>query len=281
MEFLTSLDNYNIFYEVAKCKNITKASENLFISQPAVSQTLRKMEENLGVSLFARSRKGMELTPIGKKIFEKVEMSLRNLSSIEQLIDEEKGLLRGQLVVGAGSNVARKVLCKPIAAFVLDYPHVDIKIVESVQTKMIEALKSGEINFVLTQLNENINLPFEPVFETKYCFVQSSNCEADKFVTLTEGSYTHQIFREFIDKNGFESSIMEVAGYKTALELVRLGIGTTLVPRYIVQEEIERGELVEVFGDYELPKVLFGIYYNDALSTPASKIFLEYIKDKY
>lgn len=279
MEFLTSLDNYIIFYEVAKCKNITKSSENLFISQPAVSQTLKKMEENLGVSLFARSRKGMELTPVGKKIFEKVELALRNLSAIEQLIDEEKGLLRGELVIGAGSNVARKVLCKPIAAFVLDYPLVDIRIVEGVQVKMIEALKSGEINFVLTQFNEKINLPFEAVFETQYCFVKSANCEADRFVMLTDGSYTHQLFKEFIEKINLSWQTMEVAGYKTALEIVRLGIGTTLVPRYIVQEELEAGELVEVFGDYDLPKVLFGIYYNDALSTPASKVFLEYLKD--
>ena len=108
MDFLTSLDNYKIFYEVAKCKNITKASKNLFISQPAISQSIKKMEENLSVSLFVRSKRGMELTPIGKKVFDKVEIALHNLSSIEHLIDEEKGMLKGDLFIGAGSNIARK-----------------------------------------------------------------------------------------------------------------------------------------------------------------------------
>jgi len=278
MDFLTSLDNYNIFYEVAKCQNITKASENLFISQPAVSQSIKKLEENLGATLFVRSKKGMELTPIGQKIFEKIELALFNLAAAEQLVDEENGLLRGELVVGSGSNIAREVLCKPIADFAADFPLVNIKIVENVQTKMIEMLKSGKINFVLTQQNDDIDLPFLPVFDTQYCFVKAPKCNIPRFICTSEGSYTHLLLEKFFkDRNMSDVSVMEIAGYKTALELAILGAGTTLVPRYLVQELLNEKKLEEVFSDYPLPTIKFVVYHNPALSTPATKMFANYI----
>lgn len=280
MDFLTSLDNYNIFYEVAKCGNITKASEKLFISQPAVSQTIKKMEENLGVALIIRGKKGIELTPIGKKVFEKAEIALHNLSAIDQLIDEEKGLLRGELIIGAGSNIARKVLCKPISEFALDYPMINIKIVQNVQTIMMDLLRRGELNFVLTQHNEQFKYPFEPLFDAQYCFVKSVDCDVEKFITITEGSYMHMKFNEFIEQNHLQDvPTMQVSGYNTALDLAKLGMGVTLVPRYMVEDELKNNVLVETYTDYQLPKIQFGVYYNPNLIMPAGKIFLEYLKD--
>ncbi len=280
MDFLTSLDNYNIFYEVAKCGNITKASENLFISQPAVSQTIKKMEENLGVTLIIRGKKGIELTPIGKKIFEKVEIALHNLSAIDQLIDEERGLLRGELLIGAGSNIARKVLCKPVAEFTLDYPMINVKIMQNVQTVMIELLRKGELNFVLTQYNEQFEFPFEPLLDTQYCFVKSVNCEVEKFITITEGSYMHMRFNEFIEKRNLKNiPTLQVSGYNTALDLAKLGMGVTLVPKYMVEDDLKNNILVETYTDYDLPTIKFGVYYNPNLIMPAGKVFLEYLKD--
>ena len=279
MEFVTNLDNYNIFYEVAKCKNITKASERLFISQPAVSQAIKKLEENLQVSLFVRSKKGMELTSIGMKIFEMVEIALKKLSEVEHLIDEEKGLLTGELVFGAGSSITREVLCEPIAAFSLDYPLVEIKIIEEVQSKMTQMLANGKLNFMLTQHNENIDFPFVPLFQTDYCFVKSAKCEIDKFILITEGSYANLLFKKFIEEYGVDNAKqMEVAGYKTAIKLSELDAGIALVPRYMVETQLKEGLLIEMFEDYELPKISFGIYYNPQILTPASKVFLEYVK---
>lgn len=281
MEFLTSLDNYNIFYEVAKSKNITRASEKLFISQPAVSQAIKKLEENLGVTLFVRSKKGIELSQVGQKIFDKIELALNSVTLAESLIDEEKGLLKGSIVLGAGSNVARKVLCQPISAFALDYPQIDVKIVEDVQVNMIEGLKNGSIDFVLTQKNVDISFPFQEMFETEYCFVKSSQCLSDRLVMLTEGSFAHATFKKFAKERGLqESPSIQVAGYKTALELVKNGVGITLVPKYIVEKELKEGSLTEVFADNHLPKICFGVYFNPQIMPPAAKVFVEYLKDR-
>lgn len=278
MIFLTALDNYNIFYEVAKCQNITKASEKLFISQPAVSQAIKKMEENLGVTLFVRGKKGIELTSCGKKIFESVENALRNFSTAEQLIDEEKGVARGEITIGAGSNIARKILCKPVARFMKDYPLIKVNFIENVQTKMIDKLRTGDVDFVLTQQNEEFDFNFLPLFEMQYCFVQKADCKSDKLITITEGSFTHRLFDKFIKEKGLKDNlIMSVAGYKTALEFVSLGIGTTLIPKYMVHDRLNVSDLVEVYTDYPLPKTTFGIYYNSRLLMPNGKAFLEYL----
>lgn len=277
MDFLTGLDNYNIFCEVAKCKNITKASEKLYISQPAVSQAIKKLEENLQVTLFVRSKKGMELTVTGQRIFEKVESALKQISLAEQLVEEEKGLLKGELVLGAGSSIAREVLCEPIASFSLDYPLVEIKVVENVQAEMIKMLETGKLNFMLTQQNETIKFPFIPLFSTNYCFIKGKDSLSSKFILLTEGSYANLLFKKFIKEKDFDNGNMEVAGYKTAIKLVELGAGITLVPRYIVEQLLKEGKVVEVFEDYVLPEITFGLYYNPALATSASKMFLKYL----
>ena len=280
MNNLINLDNYKLFYEVAKCGNITKASEKLFISQPAISQTIKKMEDRLGVKLFIRSKKGIELTTIGKKIFQEVEFSLHNISNIEQLINEEKGLLKGEIVIGGGSNITRKILTMPIAQFLLDYPLINFKIIESVQSEMINQLRTGELHFVLTQYNEDIKFPFIPLFKTNYCFIESPNKETEKFLTTHEGSFVHKLMENFLDsKNYKKSDIMQIAGYKTSIELVKHGVGTTLVPYYLAEEDLNNKKLIKVYTDYELPSIQFGIYYNPNLLMPASKIFMEYLND--
>jgi len=276
----TNLNNYKIFYEVAKCKNITKASNNLYISQPAISQVIKKLEEDLDCILFVRSKKGMELTSIGEKIYKQVEISLNGLNTISELISKEKGLLIGELNIGAGSNIARATICKPLSTFTKNHPTVDISIIEMVQSKMIDMLSAGKLQVVITQKNKEINFPFLPLLSTNYLFVKSKDCSQEKFILISEGSFTNSIFRNFIEeKNLHHIPSIEVAGYKTALELAKLGVGTTLIPEYLATEEIKKGNLQQVYTSYKLPSITFGAYYNNALFTPATKEFLKYLNN--
>lgn len=275
-----NLNNYKIFYEVAKCKNITKASNNLFISQPAISQVIKKLEEDLGCVLFVRSKKGMELTDIGQKIYKQVELSLNGLNTISELISKEKGLLIGELNIGAGSNIARTTICKPLSVFTKNHPAVNISIKEMVQSKMIDLLIAGKLQIVITQQNKEINFPFLPLLTTDYMFVKSKDCMLEKFILISEGSYTNSVFKNFIeDKKYSHIPTMEVSGYKTALELAKLGVGTTLVPEYLAIEEIKKGNLQQVYTSYKLPTVTFGAYYNQSLITPATNEFLKYLSE--
>ena len=274
-----NLNNYKIFYEVAKCKNITKASNNLYISQPAISQVIKKLEEELECTLFVRSKKGMELTDIGEKIYKQVESSLNGLSTIDELISKEKGLLIGNLNIGAGSNIARVTVCKPLSTFMKKHPFVKVSIIETVQSKMIDMLASGKLQIVITQKNKEIDFSFIPLLTTNYLFVKNKNCTLEKFILISEGSYTNSMFKNFIEENNFSHiPTIEVAGYKIALELAKLGVGTALVPDYLVSEEIKNGSLQQVFTFYKLPNITFGAYYNQTLLTPATTEFLKYLE---
>lgn len=274
-----NLNNYKIFYEVAKCKNITKASNNLYISQPAISQVIKKLEENLDCVLFVRSKKGMELTSIGEKIYNQVETSLNVLNTIPELISKEKGLLIGDLNIGAGSNIARATICKPLSTFAKTHPSVNISINEMVQSKMIDLLIAGKLQVVITQKNKEIKLPFIPLLNTNFLFVKNKNCLLEKFILITEGSYTNSLFKNFIEENKLNNiPTIEVPGYKTALELAKLGVGTTLIPEYLAIEEIKKGNLQEAYSSHKLPSIVFGAYYNQTLLTPATIEFLKYLK---
>lgn len=275
-----NLNNYKVFYEVAKCKNITKASNNLYISQPAISQVIKKLEEDLDCVLFVRSKKGMELTAIGEKIFKQVETSLNALNIISELISKEKGLLIGELNIASGSNIARKTICNALSIFIKNHPLVNVSVKEMVQSKMIDMLTAGKLQIAITQKNEEINHAFIPLLTTNYIFVKSKNCSDEKFILISEGSFTNIIFKNFIEENNLSHiPTIDVAGYKTALELAKLGVGTILVPEYLASEEIKKGNLKQVYTSYKLPTITFGAYYNQDLLTPATNEFLKYLNN--
>ncbi len=278
MNIKTSLNNYLVFYEVAKAKNITKASEELFISQPAVTQTIKKLEKELGVVLFIRSKKGMKLTKIGEKIYYDVESAIKSFTRITDTINNENDLITGEINIASGSNIARKLLTTPVSEFCLDYPNIDINILEGSQKSMLKDLEDGKIDFVLTQKTSNVSFPFLEMQKTGYCFVKSKNMIQNRFIIIRDGSYTYELFKEFEKANNLSNpKVLHVSSYKIALSLVMKGIGITLVPTHIL-DEVDSQDLEKVYTDYKFPETTFVVYYNPNTLTKAAKIFLEYLE---
>ncbi|MDE5667066.1 MAG: LysR family transcriptional regulator, partial [Clostridia bacterium] len=103
---MVNLELYKVFYTVAKCGSLTKAAQELFISQPAVSQAVKQLEGQLGVSLFNRTHKGMELSAGGGKlIFSKVEEALGLLESAENALTELQETATGTVRIGATASI--------------------------------------------------------------------------------------------------------------------------------------------------------------------------------
>lgn len=277
---MDSLNSYVIFYEVAKAGNITRASEKLFISQPALSQTIKKLEEELGVKLFVRNKKGVELTTLGQEIFMKVEQAMLTLKSVEQMADEENNLIRGSIIVGSGSNVARELLTQPIKNFLQDFPDIQVTQTEGVQSEMFDLLKKGEVDVVISQANTQIeDLPFYPLIEHKYVFIKKNGATPTRFIKISKGSFANQLFEEFERQHDFQNNPdVIVSGYRMAIELVKLGVGMTLVPAFLVQDELANHEVEVVYKDYTLPTITFGYYINPANLTTATKMFVQYLK---
>ena len=108
---MVNLELYRVFYAVARCGSLTKAAEELYISQPAVSQAVKQLENQLGGKLFIRTHRGMELSePGGRQMFEAVEQALRILDGAEARYAELKNTATGVLRICASDTVATHFL---------------------------------------------------------------------------------------------------------------------------------------------------------------------------
>ena len=116
---LTKLENYRVFCKVAQHKSFSGAAQELFLSQPAVSQSVRQLEEQLGMQLFVRSSKKVELTPQGSILYEYASSALGLLESAEQQLSGLQTLGAGQLRLGAGDITARHLLLPALESLLL------------------------------------------------------------------------------------------------------------------------------------------------------------------
>ena len=114
------LELYRVFYTVAKHKHMTKASEELHISQPAISQSIKKLEDQLGGTLFLRSNKGMELTEEGKMFYEYVKGALELINNAENEFTSFKDLSKGEIKIGCSTTLTKLVLMDTLKNFHLE-----------------------------------------------------------------------------------------------------------------------------------------------------------------
>ena len=153
---MVNLELYRVFYTVARCGSLTKAAEELYISQPAVSQAIKQLETQLGTPLFNRLHKGMELSKQGGElIYGDVEKALRLLGGVEDKLSELKQSATGTLRIGASETIFQYILADKIVAYHNLYPQVKIELISDVSPRIIEFLKTDRCDVGF------LNLPIE------------------------------------------------------------------------------------------------------------------------
>ena len=155
---MVNLELYRVFYTVAKCGSLTKAAEELYISQPAVSQAIKQLERSLGGNLFNRTHKGMELSETGgKQIFPLVEQALKLLDNAESKYAELKDTATGVVRICASDTVATHFLLPYIKKYHEKYPDVNLILQNGTSSETIELLKNkkGDIGFVNLPIDDS------------------------------------------------------------------------------------------------------------------------------
>ena len=147
-----NLNLYKNFYEVAKSGSITKAAENSYISQSAISKSIKKLESELNVQLFYRETNGVRLTDKGKELLYFVEKSYNNLLIAERNMIEEENLERGKLSIGMPSNVGAFFLFDKIIDFHKKYPNIEITIITGGTAKLLGLLDTHQVDFVIDEI---------------------------------------------------------------------------------------------------------------------------------
>ena len=182
------LELYKIFYVVAKNKHMTKASGELHISQPAISQTIKKLEDQLGGTLFLRSNKGMELTEEGKMFYEYVKGALELINNAENEFTSFKDLSKGEIKIGCSTTLTKLILMDALKEFHKNYPNININITNDLTSNLINSLKLGKLDFVIfneSNIKES-NLNLKTIKKIKQGFIYNPDYFKDNINTFEE-----------------------------------------------------------------------------------------------
>ncbi len=285
------LELYRIFYVVAKHKHMTKASEELHISQPAISQAIKKLEEQLDGTLFLRSNKGMSLTEEGKMFYEYVKGALELIDNAEREFTSFKDLSKGQIKIGCSTTLTKLVLMDAIERFHLDYPKINIDITNDLTSNLINDLKLGKLDFVIfneSNLKES-NVSLKKIKELKQGFIYNPKFFQDTITSFKDLNNYPLILqkpeansRKLLDYIALEhhtklTTQMEVVSQDLITEFVNIGLGVGFTLIDLALKNFKN--LKELKINKEIPPINVYLATNkNVYLTFASKTFLNYLK---
>ena len=154
---MVNLNFYKIFCEVVKEKNISKASEKLYISQPAVSFSIKELEKSLGQTLFIRKSKGVEPTPFGAILYNKIKDVIDTFDEAEVVANNFSKLNDGIISIGANSSNVNQILLDYLTRFAKKYPNVQIVMIRDNREKLLEKLDNNELDMVFVDKVKNMD----------------------------------------------------------------------------------------------------------------------------
>jgi LysR family transcriptional regulator, hydrogen peroxide-inducible genes activator len=186
-----TLTQLNYVVAVAQCRNFGKAAKSCFVSQPTLSMQIQKLEDDLGVTLFDRSKKPVEPTAIGQKLVEQAQVALQEVFRLEEIIKLEKGEISGDFKLGIIPTLAPYLLPLFLEDFTQSYPKVNL-IIEELQTQqIIRLLRLDKIDagILVTPLNLN-GIVEQPLFNDPFTVYLSANHPLYKLKKVSENDLT-------------------------------------------------------------------------------------------
>lgn len=293
---MVNIELYKVFCSVAKQGSLTKASEELFISQPAVSQSIKQLEKQLGGKLFERTRNGMELTENGKSLYDAVKDALNALVLAEERFLQAENHT-GSLKICASDTVFNYYLMPFVKAYHEKFPDVKLQLISGTSSETIERLKdkSADIGF--------INMPFsDPKIQLMgvAMTLHDGFFAGDKYFSVSENkiplariqdypllmletpTVTAGAVIEFAKSQGVQLvPEIELGSLELATTSAVANMGVACIPKEFVSNELENGTLKELKTEPSLPARAIGIatLKNGDLSAEA-KTFLQLIGNK-
>ena len=287
---------YKVFYFVAKNKNLTKAANELYISQPAISQALKKLEEELGTKLFYRTKTGMNLTKNGEDLYNYLKVSIEHLSNGKRFLMENKNE-QIRIRIGSGTTLIKYSLIPVLKIFKYEYPNVHFEIIQGITSNLIDMLNKDELDIVILNINySNKNdkrvIPIEEVQDV-FCYKKDAFDFNNHTFTMEELNNIPLLLqselstsRKFIDdlassKHVILKSRYDVASYGLVLDFVKQGLGVGFINLNHIKEDIDNGNLEVLKTDFKIPSRKIGICINKKIiDEPIIKRFVECIKKK-
>ncbi len=281
---------YRIFVAVAKEENITKASEKLNISQPAVTKQIKNLEKQLALKLFDRKSKGLSLTAEGKELYEKLKSPIEELNRVDEQLSKEKFIN-----IGTHNHMGSCIFGDVINEYCLKYPNVKLNLICEETSEMMKNLKNEELDIVFSKRNNKdilngikyIKLGYlhDVIIASKESSFASQKLTIENIedqIIYAPRTYAQSVERIKELTHGKNLKLRN-SSYKTILELASSGKALGLITReYVDKNDYKKFNLVEIETTIELGKVEFGIYiYSNKFKelNDLIKIIKEYFKE--
>lgn len=295
----SNLNLYYIFFTVANHSNISSAAKELYISQPAISKAISKLEQNLNVTLFNRSSRGVSLTMEGQILYEQVRTAFTAIRRGEDRISKVKELGVSQLSIGVSITLCKYFLLPYLKQFVKDNPHINVTIVCHPSVETIADIDKGVTDIGIVGIpSQPSGLVYTPVKEIQDTFVASENylnnlriregntkdiiLRNATFMMLNKENMSRKYVDYYLSTHQISmDNIIEINTMDLLIELAKSDLGIACVIKDFVTDEIESGALTELSFSRPIPKRKIGLVYkDDAMLTDAAQKFVSYFQEQ-
>lgn len=291
-----NLSSYKIFYEVARCGNISRAAKELYISQPAISKSVVKLEENLGIRLFNRNSRGVSLTVEGEVLFSHIRHAFEAIDTAEAELRRMKDFNIGHITIGVSATLCRQLLLPYLKRFIESYPNIWISIDNKATAHTIQALEERQLDLGLiaegshrselalrrVQQIHDVFVATPAYLENLYA-VNGKDCnvfEVGHILLLDQDNMTRRHIDDFFRERELEPAhTLEVTNMDLLIEFAKIGMGIASVIREFVQAELDAGQLIELPLSARIPPRNISFAYHSGNNSKALRAFLSILDE--
>ncbi|MBR0025948.1 MAG: LysR family transcriptional regulator [Clostridia bacterium] len=268
------LDLYSIFCTVARCGSLSHAARELFVSQPAVSQSMHRLEDFLGCTLFTRTSRGITLTSEGRMLYSYADKAVSLISAAEDKLNRMRTLQSGGLMIGASDTLCQFFLLPYLEKFHSQYPEVQLQVTNRTTPETVELLKIGKVDIALVNLPiEDSALSVRECLQVHDVFVASERfahlkdqpvtleaLSREPLVLLEQASNSRKYLDDFCGLSGITlHPEIELGAHSLLVEFARIGLGIACVTREFAADALKHGELFELTLEKPMPPRAIGL----------------------
>lgn len=293
-----NLSLYKVFHTVANTGNISKAAAELYISQPAISKSIRKLEQNLNITLFSRNSRGVQLTEEGEILYDYVQRAFYSLQVGEAQLKKINDLGIGHLRLGVSTTLCKYKLLPYLKEFIAEHPHIRITIECQSTNHTLQLFREGKIDLGLIGRPEHLHHihfdslgEIEDIFVTTHSYLNNLSLRTTEnenlfhsatLMMLDKGNISRQYIDDYLALNHIESTnLLEVSTMDLLIEFARIGLGIACVIRQFVEKELREGTLVEIPLDVPIHKREIGFaYLENGSHSQAVNEFINFYRER-
>lgn len=265
---MANLNLYKFFCAVAEEKNISKASEKLFVSQPAVSFSIRELEQELGQQLFIRKSKGVELTTFGQVLYNQVKDGVTKFEQAEILAKRFSKLEQGIVRLGASTSNVNQVLLEYLSKFASIYPNIQIVMERGSKDQLLEKLKNNQLDMIfidktnktdefktIKQFNVDYQLIGDKQYKEKFSDsdIDLQNFPVDDLMLPSTNNNSRITIDNYFAKHNIHFlPKYELDNYILLYEFVKKGFGIAFVNIEYYKQAVENGEVFVLFDNFSI-----------------------------